>query len=190
VLKPCGAQHDSETAWAPLNNRANLALAAADYQQARRLAQEALAFDSPHKIHTLCVQACANVHLGHDREAISSLREAIKLAQPSGPPVAATLILRACGVVVVRVGNAERAARLLGHEELLREKYGIGLDPADRRELADSLEILHAKLYPEVLASSWQHGRSMNTQDAFAEVRKELDDRPPHDPNSAGSAAR
>jgi tetratricopeptide (TPR) repeat protein len=166
---------DREIAWAALNNRANLALGDADYQYARQLAQEALVFDSPHNTITLCVLACASVHLGHDREAISALLDAVSSAQQKGASAAG--VLRACGSVIARVGSAERAARLLGHEEALREKYANALDPTDRRLLAEAIDILHTKLYPEVLASAWQWGRSMSTQDAFAEVLDELDDR-------------
>jgi hypothetical protein len=48
------------------------------------------------------------------------------------------------------------------------------LDAADQRTLADAVEILHGKLYPEVFASAWQHGRSLALTDALAELATEL----------------
>jgi hypothetical protein len=82
-------------------------------------------------------------------------------------------------VVFARAGSAERAARLLGREEFLREHHALRLDPTDRRELDEAIRILNERLYPPVLASAWQHGRSMSLEDAIAEVRSELADQQP-----------
>jgi hypothetical protein len=94
----------------------------------------------------------------------------------SAPAAALVGWVRACGVVLAHAGSAERAARLLGHEEFLRERHIITPDPTDRREIDDAMKILNDRLYPAVLASAWQHGRTMTLQDAIAEVSIELED--------------
>jgi hypothetical protein len=79
-------------------------------------------------------------------------------------------------VVLARAGSAERAARLLGQEEFLRERHVVSLDPTDRREVDAAIGILNDRLYPGVLASAWRHGRSLSVEDAIAEVSTELQD--------------
>jgi hypothetical protein len=94
----------------------------------------------------------------------------------SAPAAALVGWVRACGVVLAHAGSAERAARLLGHEEFLRERHTLSIDATDRRELDDAMKLLNDRLYPAVLASAWEHGRRMTLQDAIAEVSIELQD--------------
>jgi predicted ATPase len=163
---------DHEIAWAALNNAANRALGAGDYERAQELARQALTIPTPFKAVTLCVLAVANTFLGRDNEAISSIREAAEVVQAA--EALAVGVLLAGGVVVTRVGNAERAARLLGAEEFLREtRHNNHRDPPEQRMLAETLQMLRKKLYPDVLASAWQHGRSMSLQAALDEISKD-----------------
>jgi hypothetical protein len=167
------AAGDDEVASMALGNRANVALAAGEYDRAPSLAQETIGLGQAY-LAPRCVLAVANAHLGRAREARNALRDAMAATQQAGAPGAGAL-LRAGGVVIARIGSAERAARLLGREELLRETYSLMLDAADQRTLADAVEILHAKLYPEVFDSAWQHGHSLALTDALAELATELD---------------
>jgi predicted ATPase len=163
---------------------ANFALATGDDRLAKQLATEAIALsraaeDTGGLMVTHCVLGVASAHLAEGTRALDCMREAAQLAQRLGA-AAGVPCLRACGTIVAHVGNAERAARLLGQEELLRERNRMSLDRADRRSLAGAMEILHAKLYPDVLASSWQRGRTMTLTDAFSEIFKELEQQRPN----------
>jgi predicted ATPase len=162
------------------NSRANIALGAADYERAASLCTATLASasgsiaDPRTTKNILCVLAVASAHLGHAREAIRAIREAVIANEQVGSPVTTGGCLRAAGVVIARLGSAERAARLLGQEEMLRESLESPLDPTDERELHEALEILRGKLYPSVLTSAWQRGRTMSLADALAELSREL----------------
>jgi predicted ATPase len=170
-----GFARDEEIASMALVNRANVALAVCEYDRARRLAQEAVASGTA-RLPRLCILATANARLGREREALTGLREAIEVTRQTGM-TSAGAFLRASGMVIAHIGSAERAARILGQAERLRETYNLMLDPTDERELEQALESLNARLYPDVLASAWQRGRSMSLQDVFTELSKELDDR-------------
>jgi hypothetical protein len=164
-------------------NRADVALRLAQYESARRLCEQGIAIDADREtvmtMLLLCVLSVAHAHLGHAQEAHMSLRAGAAPARQMGPRAAP--YLHACGVVIARLGSAERAARLLGQEEFLREQRGWVHDATEVRELGEALEILHAKLYPAVLSSAWERGRAMSLEEAFAEVSQELDNLPPSD---------
>jgi hypothetical protein len=68
---------------------------------------------------------------------------------------------------------------MFGHDERARESNSMGLDPSDQREFDAALQILRAKLYPDVLASAWQHGRAISPDQALAEVIEEFHPRGP-----------
>jgi hypothetical protein len=153
------------------------------------LSEQALALsrhvDPISRLTIRCLRSVAEVRLGRESDAIATVRDAIHgVSVLDLPPVSVSEWLRTCAIVATRAGNAERAARLFGHNEVLRERNETSLDPTEVRELRDALEILDAKLYPEVLSSAWQHGRSMSTTEALAEVHKEFD--PPE--HRAGNA--
>jgi predicted ATPase/DNA-binding SARP family transcriptional activator len=171
---------DREIAQVATASRANIALGAADYERAVSLCTAALAdseIASPRvKDNVMCVLSVASAHLGDTEQAVRAIREALNLAQEINTPGASCGVLRAAGVVTARFGSAERAARLMGHERMLREGVGVVIDPTDRRELAGALKTLQAKLYPEVLASAEARGREMTLAEAFGEVLTELGD--------------
>jgi predicted ATPase len=172
------AAHDHATEGYATHNLANLALGRADYARASQLCADAsptiAALDSTTRLILTCLQANVSVHVGGGSRALADLRASLPLVE-NVPPATLSVWLRACGVVLARVGSAERAARLLGQEEVLREGLNLGLDPTDRRELDEAIEILNARLYPGVLESAWRHGRSMSLEEAIAEVATELE---------------
>jgi hypothetical protein len=177
LARACG---DGWSECAATVNLANIALGQVDYRRANSLSEEALALShdidpiSQLTIHSLhCV---TQLHLGRHAEAIATLRATIPRVQELDlPPVAMGEWLRTCAVVATHAGNAERAARLFGHDELLREQHAATLDPTERRLLEESLKVLGAKLYADVVESAWQYGRGMSTDEALAEVVKEFD---------------
>jgi hypothetical protein len=168
-----------------VTNLANVLLGSGEYERVSRLVAETStpimeAGDPANQLTFTMLQAIASVRLGHENEARARLQASIPLVHKT-PVLGVIGWLRACGVVLARAGNAERAARLLGQEEFLRERHIMSLDPTDVRELNDAMEVLNARLYPSVLASAWQQGRSMSIQDTIGEAAKELYDRPARD---------
>jgi hypothetical protein len=172
----CG---DGWTECAGTVNLANLALGSADYPRAGALSEAALALshhvDPMSQVTIHCLRSVTEVRLRRESDAIATVRDAIHSVRMLDlPPIAVSEWVRTCAIVATRAGNAERAARPFGHDEFLRERNETRLDPTDERELNEALKILKAKLYAD-LSSAWQHGRSMSTTDALAEVHKEFD---------------
>jgi hypothetical protein len=62
---------------------------------------------------------------------------------------------------------------------MLREANHMALDRADRRVLSEVLQVIKARLYEDVFQSAWDRGRSITVEEAYEEVVRELDDRPP-----------
>jgi ATP/maltotriose-dependent transcriptional regulator MalT len=74
--------------------------------------------------------------------------------------------------LAVRSGQPERAARLLGVVEALRERIGSPLQyPIDRQALADARERAHAELGTESFASAISEGRNLD----MGQVARELE---------------
>jgi predicted ATPase len=175
------AAGDQATAGYAVGNLANIALGRADYELASRLLADAgptliAAVDAASQLTFACLQASASLHMGRGTQALACLQASIPLAQTTHA-AGLTQWVRACGVVLARAGSAERAARLLGQEEILRQRHTLSLDPTDRLDVDQAIEILNNRLYPEVLASAWRHGREMSLEDAIAEVCSELHER-------------
>jgi predicted ATPase len=180
LAKSCG---DRWVQCAATINLANLALLSGDYHRASRLATDALAtahhLDPISAITIHCVRCVAEVRLGRNREAVEAVRDGLHHVDGvDAAAVVRTGWIRACASVAARAGSAERSARLFGHDELICETNGLRLDPAEERDLHDAHLILRAKLYPDVLASAWQHGRSISSDQAVAEVVEEFGGRP------------
>jgi hypothetical protein len=65
-------------------------------------------------------------------------------------------------------GCAERAARLFGAAERLREVTGAPLLPADRAERERSVAAVRTALGQEAFAAAWAEGRAMALERAIA----------------------
>jgi hypothetical protein len=70
----------------------------------------------------------------------------------------------------VAAGQTERAARLLGADEALREAHTIPIWP-DAGELCDRLVVTaRAALGDETFAAAWAAGRILSLEQAIAEA--------------------
>jgi hypothetical protein len=73
------------------------------------------------------------------------------------------------------VGQLERAARLFGAAERLREQTGGAIHPASRKALYERhLAMLRTRLPHETVESEWAAGRSLSTEEVLIEARRDL----------------
>jgi tetratricopeptide (TPR) repeat protein len=122
----------------------------------------------------LNAQALAARLRGDEAGAEAPLRESIELAGALRD--AWTVVVDATGLAGVAVsrGRAERAARLFGAAEALREKTGVGVSWSawrglNERDLASTREALG----PEAFEAARAEGRAMTLEETVAEVLAE-----------------
>jgi predicted ATPase/transcriptional regulator with XRE-family HTH domain len=78
--------------------------------------------------------------------------------------------LQAFGTIAGMLGQADRAARLLGAEEALRDEDGYKIVVTTRDQYDHILTSIQATLGTEVFATAWSAGRAMTLDQALAEV--------------------
>ncbi len=76
--------------------------------------------------------------------------------------------LEAFGFIAVERGETDRAARLLGAAETLRELAGAAMLSYERAEYDAFVARLRASLAPAAFESAWAAGRTMSVGDAVA----------------------
>ena len=100
-------------------------------------------------------------------EAISSYRETIREWQGIGHRAAVAHQLESIAFISKALEQADRASRLFGAAQALREKIEIGMTAQERevydREVAD----LRGNMDEKVFASLWAEGRSMTMEEAI-----------------------
>jgi predicted ATPase/DNA-binding SARP family transcriptional activator len=90
--------------------------------------------------------------------------------------------LEGLAAVAVAQAHSERAARLLGAAEGLREAMGAPLPPADRGEHDRCVAAVRTALGEEGVAAVWAEGRAMSLEAAVAHAMENADCRPAADP--------
>ena len=65
-------------------------------------------------------------------------------------------------------GQSERAVRLLGASEALREATGLGLQAADQFEIDRYVASARAQLDEATFEAAWAEGRAMTLEEAVA----------------------
>jgi hypothetical protein len=73
-------------------------------------------------------------------------------------------------------GDAERAARLFGAAEALREALGAPLPPVERAHYDRSIATVRAALGEKAFAAAWTAGRAMPLEAAVARATEEESD--------------
>src|SRR5262249_17851984 len=76
--------------------------------------------------------------------------------------------LRGLACLEAERGFAERGARLLGAEEMMRVSTGIGSSRNHQGPIEHALGVLRATLPADTLAAAWAEGRSMTLDEAVA----------------------
>ena len=98
---------------------------------------------------------------GDHAQAKARLVEALILMRRLGDTRNIIAIAGALAGIAMVEGKPERAGRLLGAAESLREATGVLTTPADRAEHERNLASAHEALDPDTFASSWAAGKAM-----------------------------
>jgi predicted ATPase/DNA-binding SARP family transcriptional activator len=106
------------------------------------------------------------LHRGEYPLAIARFCESLKLLQDLGDRKGMVECLMGLAGVAVGREHPERAARLFGAAEALRESVGAALWTANRIEYERNLAALRGQLDEDALADQWVHGRALTLEQA------------------------
>ena len=108
--------------------------------------------------------ACAQAAL---QRATALTKEGLVTCADSGDKSGATMALVALAGIAEACGNFERAARLLGSVEALREMSGTVIWFVDRIEYERNFATIHEKLAPATLQKIWKEGLGLTLEQAI-----------------------
>jgi predicted ATPase/transcriptional regulator with XRE-family HTH domain len=156
-----------------LNALATTHHALGQFDEARQAVAEAFALtqaaiDQPNRarlLHSLGRLALAD---GDDAHAAESFRESLQLRVEMSTKRGVAESLEGVGDLAARQGNGERAARLLGAAEALRELIGAPIPPPERAEHEQAVAAARDLLEGEAFARLWADGRALTWEQAAA----------------------
>ena len=106
-------------------------------------------------------------HQGRYKEAETIYRDTILLFQEQGQYAAIAHELECFAFIAGAVGQNERAARLLGAAEALRESISSSMTPMERPEYETFIAKLHQVMAEETLKAAWEQGRALSMEAAI-----------------------
>ena len=95
------------------------------------------------------------------------LVESLALSRETGEHWTVPYALSNLAELALQQGRPERAVRLYGAEEVLREAIGLNLSPRDRQECERGVAVVRSALGEERVASFWAEGRAMTSEQAI-----------------------
>jgi len=104
---------------------------------------------------------------GKYSEAISAYRETIKEWQRMGHRAAIAHQLECMAFIYKAAEQIEKALRLFGTAEALRQEIGIDMTPQERQEYEKEITDLKANMDEKEFSSIWAEGRSMKMEQAI-----------------------
>ncbi len=107
---------------------------------------------------------------GHYARAEAVYRQTIKEWQRIGHRAAVAHQLECLATLAMQAQNPERAARLLGAAEVLREKVGIGMTIPEQAEYERTVGELRSGMDPAAFAAAWAAGRALNMDEAVRDA--------------------
>ena len=116
---------------------------------------------------------------GNLAQARSIYQETIKGWQELGNRSAVAHELECFGFLAIHAEEPERAAKLLGAAEALREKIQSPMTDYERAEYGRAVARLRSMLAAEEFNALWTEGRSMTMEQAIEFALEENDKRPP-----------
>jgi len=159
-----------------LNHLGHAAQLRGDYQRAAELHQESLTnfrslgdqnFGLPWAYHSLGETALG---LGRLDEATSWLAQGLALSQALSDQACIAWCLAGLGSAVALDEAPERAARLWGAAEQLRQSIGCRPAPAARATYERAMAAARAQLGEEGFAAAWEAGGALTLEQAIAEA--------------------
>jgi tetratricopeptide (TPR) repeat protein len=159
-----------------LNRLGDVARAQNNYEEAEVLYNEAFAIyretgdkdEIASLLHNLGYVA---EHRGDLAEALSYFKEALGLQCELDNQAGVAECLAGIAAALTGSSQMERAARLFGAAEAIRENVGAVLWPANEMEMNRCLARLHESLPEERLQAQWAQGRGMSVQQAVTEAQ-------------------
>src|SRR6476619_7423281 len=107
-------------------------------------------------------------HTGYDARAHSLLVESLCLLRPLGDRPSISVLLADTAGVWAAWGQPERAARLFGASQHLRDNMQMIMYPAQRLAYEQDVASAAAQLDAHAWEAAWARGRAMSLEDAFA----------------------
>ena len=105
---------------------------------------------------------------GNYIEAIPAYHETIKAWQRMGQRSAVAHQLECLAFIAKAIERPDKAARLLGAAEALRQKINMDMTPPEREEYEKEVADLKANMDEKEFASLWSEGRSTTMDEAIA----------------------
>jgi len=168
---------------APLNTLGRVALRQGDDTGARAYCEEALAVARATGDELFIAEALAELgtvalHVGDSGQATALYQQSLTLIWTRGYRECIAEDLAGLAAASSLLGQPERAARLFGAVEALREVSGIRLAPLPRADYDRAVEGIRAHLDEATLAQAWEQGRAMPLEQAIAEALATPDEPP------------
>jgi hypothetical protein len=105
---------------------------------------------------------------GDDERATAFYRQSLKLHRERGIVLEVADRLEGLAKVARMQGRPERAARLFGAAQALREQLGTPLPPVERADYDRNLAAVRAALDDDAFGEAWAAGRTMQLEQAIA----------------------
>jgi tetratricopeptide (TPR) repeat protein len=115
-------------------------------------------------------------HEGNHHQAIPAYQETIKEWQRLGHRAAVAHQLECLAFIAKALEQAEKAVKLLGAAEALRQRIEIDMNPLERQEYEMEVADLKANMDENEFSSLWAEGRGM-TMDEAIELALDADQR-------------
>jgi predicted ATPase/DNA-binding CsgD family transcriptional regulator len=147
------------------------AMAAAHLEEAIRLQREAGYSDGM----ILALGDLGNLarDQGDYARALQFYREALELGRDLPGTRVVTEVVEAVGIMAAAVGQAERAARLLGAARAQRDRLGLRYRVReDQAALEHAMAAVRAALGEHAFATAWTAGRSLSPGQAVSEAKE------------------
>lgn len=168
---------DRQTLAHVLISLARIALQEGDYERTTTLGRESLALnrelgDRWGIAQSLMAMGFAELALGDHEGAATSFEEALRLLRTRGDQIGVSFSLLGLAGVASEQLRPDRAARVWGAAEALREAIGLRFSPSDRSHLnyENRLTAARSLIGDEAFAAAWAEGRAMSLEEAFEYV--------------------
>jgi tetratricopeptide (TPR) repeat protein len=165
-----------------LNHLGHAAQLRGDYQRAAQLHQESLelfqSFGARQYVGLLWARQSLGetaLGLGHLDEAARWLAQGLALSQTLSDQASIAWCVAGLGSVAAFDEEPERAARLGGAAERLRQSIGCRPAPAARATYERALDVARAQLGEDAFAATWAEGRAMSLEQAIADALTDQD---------------
>jgi predicted ATPase len=115
---------------------------------------------------------CVASVCGNYSKAMSHFKEGLQIQAELNNYGGIAECLAGIGSVLLSTGQTERAARLFGSAEALRERVGAVLWPANQVEYNNNLARMNMVMDKGMLEKAWEEGKTMSVEQAVIEASR------------------